>query len=111
MIGEFRASTIHFHGPATRLVGLVRDGHDLVALGNDPQILLTPTYPIPAGWCHFVLEVDGRIRNPRVYLDLGEGFRESCSVELDWDPKQGARRIVTFLRAPVRQLFRPFASV
>lgn len=104
MIEEFRASTIRFDGPATRLVGLAREGHDLVALGSDPQIFLQPTVPIRAGWCQFVLEVEGEIRNPRVYLDFGEGFRESSSVRLDWNREQLTCGAVTFLRAPVRHL-------
>ncbi|MEO6971347.1 MAG: hypothetical protein ABI217_10680 [Chthoniobacterales bacterium] len=71
---------VAFDDSAMRLVGLVRQGDDLVALGNDPQILLKPTLPIPAGWCRFVLEVEGQVHSPRVYLNFGEGFRESWSV-------------------------------
>lgn len=103
MIEEFRASAIRFNGQSTQLVGLVREGLDLVALGHDPQILLEPTLPIPGGWCRFVLEIEGEISNPRVYFDLGDGFRESASVPLD-SLRQPMHCGVVFLRAPVRHL-------
>lgn len=101
---EFRASAICFDGQATQLVGLVREGRDLVAPGHDPQILLEPTFPIPAGWCQFVLEIEGEIHNPRVYFDFGDGFLESQSVMLDSSREQSTRCGVTFLRAPVPHL-------
>jgi radical SAM protein with 4Fe4S-binding SPASM domain len=67
-------------------------------------ILLEPTLPIPAGWCQFVLEIEGEIHNPRVYFDFGGGFRESDSVMLDSSTEQGTCCGVTFLHAPVRHL-------
>jgi hypothetical protein len=61
---ERDCAAIRFNGLATQLVGLVREGQDLVALGHDPQVLLEPTLPIPAGWCRFVLEIEGEIHRP-----------------------------------------------
>lgn len=96
---------VRFSGDsATQLVGLVRDGCDLVALDHDPQIFFEASDRIPAGWYQFVLEVHGTIHNPRVYTDSGEGFCESSSVKLEWSPPQQAWRAVTFLPPHVRHL-------
>lgn len=97
-------SAIRFNGRATHLVGLAREGHDLVALGHDPQILLEPTLPIPAGWCQFALEIEGEVHHPRVYFDFGGGFLESHSVRLDSSTEQGTCCGVAFLHAPVGHL-------
>ena len=104
MLEEFRTSAIRFNGQKPKLVGLVREGHDLVALGRDPQIRLKPTLPIPAGWCQFVLEVEGEIHNPQVYFDFGEGFCESDSVMLNSSRENGTCCGLTLFRAPVRNL-------
>lgn len=95
---------ILFDDSAKRLVGLVTEGGDLVARSDDPQVVLKPTRPIPAGWCHFQLEVEGALRNPRVYLDFGRGFGESWSVGLHPDRERRTYRGMSFLAGPVRRL-------
>ena len=77
-------SAVVFDDAATVMVALARNGDHLQALTNDPQVCFTPSHPIPAGWCQLVLEVEGKVSNPRVYLDFGEGPLEASSVALEW---------------------------
>ncbi len=104
MIEEFRTSATRFNSHSRQVVGLAREGRDLVAFGHDPQILLEPTLPIPAGWCQFVLEIEGDVHSPRVYFDVGGGFHESDSVALDSSTDHGICCGVVFFHAPVRHL-------
>ena len=51
-----------------------------------------------------MLEVEGEIHHPRVYFDLGDGFREPDSVLLDSIGENGTCCGLAFFRAPVRKL-------
>lgn len=65
------------------LGGLSVEGEWLLSACDDPQIALTPVEPVPRGWCRFLLRGAGDLRNPRLYLDFGEGLSEAWSVPLD----------------------------
>ena len=95
------ASACRFEETETRFVGLVEDGAHLRATDEDPQIHLRPSTPIPAGWCVIELGIDDELREPKVYLDFGEGFSETWTAILDWYAPRGVHRSVFRLPWPV----------
>ena len=55
-----------------------------VSLGNDPQfILFGENLGLPRGQFHMSFRarvIDGNLRDPRIYYDLGSGFTETNSI-------------------------------
>lgn len=80
--------------------GLLEVDGSFAATSNDPWVSLETLRPVSPGWCQIVLRGEG-LRNPRVYLDFGNGWTEHWSLALDRRAGDGTHWSVAWLPAKV----------
>ncbi|MFC4726853.1 glycosyltransferase family 2 protein [Coralloluteibacterium thermophilus] len=89
--------------------------NEWTCLGEDPQFLYRLEPPLPAGWYRLratLRATQGRVLDPCVYVDQGQGFAEDLRMPLRYDPKAGLLDAIVRFDREVRGLrFDPSTTV
>ncbi|HEY2722643.1 MAG TPA: glycosyltransferase, partial [Chitinophagaceae bacterium] len=83
---------------------------DCECTGRDPQIHLLPNHPLKRGWYIFeysAVQKKGRLNNPKLYFDTGNGYNETNVIPLPASNKTVVSEWVYFSKTVHRLRFDP----